>query len=212
VTAALAPVAISSDPRGAAVSVDGRTAPGTTPLTVRLDPAADHRIVIWRDGYASQEVRTTAGALLPELRVTLQSLSPPGRVVVVAPYPVDVLWRGKVLAREQTSSEVSVPAGAQVLTLVAPAYFLRQDHTVEVRANESVPLSAPALGKPNIRAQPDNCRVLIDGQFVDYPPILEKPVAAGRHTVAFEWPDGVRREHPVEVTVRAPAYVTGRKE
>ena len=29
---------------------------------------------------------------------------------------------------------------------------------------------------------------------------------------AFEWPDGVRRERPVEVTVRAPAYVTGRKE
>lgn len=211
VAVAYAPLSIVSDPRGAAVSVDGRALPGTTPLTARLDPSADHRIVVWRDGYASQEARTTAGSVPPELRVTLQSLSPPGRVAVSAAYPVDVLWRGKVLARAQASSEVSVPSGPQVVTLVAPAYFLRLDVPVEVRANESVALSAPALGKLNIRAQPDNCRVLIDGQFVDYPPILEKPVAAGRHTVAFEWPDGVRREHPVEVTVRAPAYVTGRK-
>ena len=29
---------------------------------------------------------------------------------------------------------------------------------------------------------------------MDYPPILDKPVAAGSHTVAFKWPDGSRRE------------------
>jgi len=82
----------------------------------------------------------------------------------------------------------------------------------EVRASETVSLSAPALGRLNIRAQPDNCRVFIDGAFVDYPPILEKQVAAGTHKVAFEWPDGARREQAVEVTTRAPAYVTGRKD
>jgi hypothetical protein len=107
---------------------------------------------------------------------------------------------------------VSLPSGPQVVTLVAPAYFLKLDVPVEVRASESISVAAPALGRLNIRAQPDNCRIFIDGAFVDYPPILEKPVAAGNHTVAFEWPDGARREHPVEVTVRAPAYVTGRKD
>jgi serine/threonine-protein kinase len=207
-----ASLSIVSDPRGAAVSVDGHPVSGTTPLTVPLDPSVDHRIVVWRDGYASQEVRTTAGRVPPELRVTLQSLSPPGRVVVTAPYPVDVLWRGRVLAREQTGGEVSLPSGPQVVTLAAPAYFLRMDVPLEVRASESVGVSAPALGRLNIRAQPDNCRVLIDGTFVDYPPILDKPVATGRHNVSFEWPDGARREYPVEVTERAPAYVTGRKD
>jgi serine/threonine protein kinase len=208
------PVSLSivSDPRGAAVSVDGRTLSGTTPLAVPLDPTVDHRIVVWRDGYASQEVRTVAGRVPPELRLALQSLSPPGRVLVTAPYPVDVLWKGKPLAREQTTAEVALPAGAQVLTLASPAHFLRVDLPVEVRASEVVPLGAPALGRLNIRAQPDNCRVLIDGTFVDYPPILDKPVAAGRHQVAFEWPDGKRREYAVEVTTRAPAYVTGRKD
>jgi serine/threonine protein kinase len=205
-------LAVVSDPRGAAVSVDGRTVRGTTPLTVALDPGVDHRIVVWRDGYASQELRTAAGRVPPEVRVVLVSLSPPGKLAVAAPYPVDVVWRGKVLAKDQTAPEVSLPSGPQVVTLVAPAYFLKLDVPVEVRASESVSLAAPALGKLNIRAQPDNCRVLIDGSFVDYPPILDKPVAVGRHVVAFEWPDGARREHPVQVTDRAPAYVTGRKD
>ena len=211
---ALPPVTVSvvSDPRGAAVSVDGRAVPGTTPLAVPIDPGTDHRIVVWRDGYASHEVRTTAGQVPAELRVTLQSLSPPGRVAVSAPYAVDVLWKGKPLARDPATREVSLPSGAQVVTLSAPAHFLRLDVPVQVRASESVAVTAPALGRLNIRAQPDNCRVLIDGTFVDYPPILDKPVAAGRHQVAFEWPDGARREYAVEVTARAPAYVTGRKD
>jgi len=210
--AAPVPLSVVSDPRGAAVSVDGQTVRGTTPLSVPIDPGIDHRIVVWRDGYASQELRTEAGRVPPELRVTLQSLSPPGKLVVASAYPLDVLWRGRVLSRNQTAPEVSLPSGPQVVTLVAPAYFLKLDVPVEVRASESIAVAAPALGRLNIRAQPDNCRILIDGAFVDYPPILEKPVAAGKHTVAFEWPDGARREHPVEVTVRAPAYVTGRKD
>jgi serine/threonine protein kinase len=207
-----ASLSIVSDPRGAAVSVDGQAVKGTTPLTVPVDPRADHRIVVWRDGYASQEVRVAAGRLPPELRVSLSSLSPPGKLVVTAPYPVDVLWKGKPLAREQTVAEVSLPSGPQVVTLVAAAHFLKTEVPVEVRASESVALAAPALGRLNIRAQPDNCRVFIDGAFVDYPPILEKQVAAGTHKVAFEWPDGARREQAVEVTTRAPAYVTGRKD
>jgi serine/threonine protein kinase len=212
--AAAAQVALSvvSDPRGAAVSVDGQAVRGTTPLTVPVDPGLDHRVVVWRDGYASQELRTEAGRVPSELRVTLQSLSPPGKLAVASAYPLDVVWRGRVLARGQAAPEVSLPSGPQVVTLVAPAHFLRLDVAVEVRASESVSVAAPALGRLNIRAQPDNCRVFIDGAFVDYPPILEKPVAAGKHTVAFEWPDGARREHPVEVTTRAPAYVTGRKD
>jgi serine/threonine protein kinase len=205
-------VAVASDPRGAAVSVDGETVPGTTPVTISVNPDKDHRIVVWRDGYASQELRTTAGRVPAELRVTLQSLSPPGKLVVTAPYPLDVLWKGKALAREQTVAEVSLPSGPQVVTLVASAHFLKVETPVEVRASETISLAAPALGRLNIRAQPDNCRVFIDGTFVDYPPILDKQVAAGSHTVAFEWPDGARREHAVDVTNRAPAYVTGRKD
>ena len=64
-----------------------------------------------------------------------------------------------------------------------------------------------------MRASPDNCEVFVDGAFVDYPPILDRPVAAGRHTRRpSSWPDGARREEAVEVEAGAPAFVIGRKE
>jgi hypothetical protein len=59
---------------------------------------------------------------------------------------------------------------------------------------------------------PDNCEVSIDGLFADYPPILDRPVASGRHTVAFKWPDDTRREEHVEVAKGALVYVVGRKD
>ena len=58
----------------------------------------------------------------------------------------------------------------------------------------------------------DNCRVFIDGAFVDYPPILDRPIAAGRHTVSFQWPEGGRTEQAVDITAGAPSYVTGRRD
>ena len=75
-----------------------------------------------------------------------------------------------------------------------------------------VSLAAPLTGKLNVRASPDNCQVFVDGTFVDYPPILERPVVAGRHSVAFRWPDGAKSEQAVEVKGGAPTFVVGRKE
>jgi hypothetical protein len=71
---------------------------------------------------------------------------------------------------------------------------------------------APALGRVHIKANPDNCRVLIDGVFVDYPPILDRPLAAGAHRVSFEWVEGARFEQVIEVMADRAVYVTGRKD
>ena len=48
-------------------------------------------------------------------------------------------------------------------------------------------------------------------QELDYPPILDKPVAAGRYEVSFKWPDGARSQQTVEVKAGTPAFVVGRK-
>ncbi len=73
-------------------------------------------------------------------------------------------------------------------------------------------VEAPGLGKLNVRASPDNCQVFVDGTFVDYPPILDRPVAAGPRVVGFKWPDGGKSEQTVEVPRNGSAFVTGRKE
>ena len=53
--------------------------------------------------------------------------------------------------------------------------------------------------------------MLIDGVFVDYPPILDKPIAAGAHTVSFKWPDGHRADESAEVDPGRIQYVMGRR-
>jgi hypothetical protein len=132
-------------------------------------------------------------------------------VAIVSSYPVDVVWNGKVVARG-ASPQVSLPVGRQVLTLLAAPYFLRSSVAVNVKAEGVAGVETPRLGKINIKASPDNCEVFIDGAFVDYPPILDKAVAVGAHTVAFKWPDGTRRDEQAEVEAGSPAYVMGRKD
>jgi PEGA domain-containing protein len=203
---------VLTDPAGASVTVDGEAVKGTTPVTVSLDPAREHHIAVRLDGHAPQEVHIAAGAAPAELRLTLETAEPRGSVAVSAPYPLDVVWRGKVLSRGQPSPQVNVPAGRQVLTLIAPTYFLRQSVTVDVRPPAVASVPAPALGKINIRANPDNCQVFIDGVFVEYPPILDRAIVVGEHKVAFKWPDGARQEVSATVARGGPAYVMGRKD
>ena len=210
--AAAVSLPIVTDPPGASVTLDGEAVKGTTPVTVSIDPTREHRLAVRLDGHAPQEVRVEAGAVPAEVRLALEAAGPQGRVAISAPYPVEVIWRGRTLSRGQPSPEVSVPAGKQVLTLVSPTYFLRLNVTVDVRPPAVAAVSVPALGKINIRANPDNCQVSIDGAFVDYPPILDRAIAVGEHKVSFKWPDGARREDSVEVPRGAPAYVMGRKE
>jgi len=204
-------VRVVSDPPGATISVDGKAVPGETPLSLDLDPGRDHVVRAQKGGFEPAEKKLVAGSP-DDVRLKLVPAGPLGFVALAAPYPVDVLFRGRALAKAETSARLELPAGRQTLTLVSARSFLRIDVGVDVREGASVPLEAPALGRVSIRAVPDNCEVSIDGFFADYPPILERPVASGTRTVSFKWPDGTRRDEQVEVRPGALAYVMGRKE
>jgi hypothetical protein len=205
-------VPVRTQPPGAAVSVDGEKVAGVTPLDVSLDPDGEHRVSVSLDGHAGHEVRVEKGASPAAIDVALEKLAPAGLVAVSSSYPLDVLWRGRPLARGEISPRVSVPGGRQVLTLVSSSLFLKADVTVQVPPGGETSLPAPPAGKLNVRAVPENCEVFVDGTFVDYPPILDRPVAAGHHTVAFRWPDGARSEQAVEMKGASPTFVIGRKE
>jgi hypothetical protein len=210
--AAASLVAVRTQPPGATVTVDGERVSGLTPLEVALDPGVEHRVAFSLEGHETREVRVEAGAAGAPIDVVLEKQPPPGTVAVESSYPLDVLWRGRALARGEPSPRVEVAGGRQVLTLVSSAVFLKADVTVQVRPGGQVALAAPPLGKLNVRAVPDNCEIFVNGAFVDYPPILDRPAAAGRLVVSFRWPDGARSEQAVEVKGGTPAFVVGRKE
>jgi serine/threonine-protein kinase len=204
-------IKVTSDPAGASLAMDGQPV-GVTPTSLSFDPATPPRLTFTREGFHTREVRLEADNIPAEVRVGLSTSGPHGNVALSSSYPVDVLWRGRALATGEASKTFDLPAGEQSLTIVSKEHFLRATVTVEVRGGETVPLTPPVLGRINIRANPDNCQVFIDGTFVDYPPILNRPLAGGAHSVSFRWPDGVKRDESVEVSPGSPAYVMGRRD
>jgi hypothetical protein len=228
---AAARVRVRSEPSGASVFLDGRDTGVVTDGEISLPPGASGMATLtlrkpaYRDASRVLRLPLTADEVRVEMEpVPVAAASPPvatdpsaapvpqGRVAVSASYPVDIQWRGRSVGHGPASAEVSLPAGRQSLTLVAPVYFLRQTVTVDVRPPAVATVEAPPLGKINIRANPDNCQVFIDGVFVEYPPILDRAITVGEHKVGFKWPDGAHQEESIEVPRGGPAYVTGRKD
>ncbi len=152
------------------------------------------------------------GPARPETLAEPEPVAAPGTVNVRSSYPVDVVWKGRTLAKAELTPSVALPSGRQTLSLVSDEYFLRRSVSVDVTAGGSAAIDVAPPGRISIRATPDNCEVSLDGTFVDYPPILDKSVASGSRTVGFKWPDGTRREESVEVEPGRLAYVSGRKE
>jgi hypothetical protein len=206
----LARVKLATEPPGAAVTVDGKPLAGVTPLEIDVDPRQPHQVSFALDGFLGRRVTIAAGGA-KDMTASLIAAGPPGTVAVSSKYPVDVLLGDIVLARGASSPTVSVPAGRHTLRIVSSAVFLRMSPTVEVKAGETTVVPMPELGQLSAQANPDSCEVFVDGETVGYLPIRRKPVAPGRHTVVFKWPDGARDEKTVEVEPGVTAYVTGEK-
>ena len=203
-------LSVVSEPAAATVTVGGE-AKGVAPLTLDLASDEDQVLTLSLEGFETKEVRLEARRIPPSLKVALDPLPPPGAVAFAASYPLDVIWKGRTLAKGGTAGRVPLPPGRQTLTLVSSQNFLRREVSVDVSSGQTTALDAPGLGRINIKANPDNCEVLIGGTFVDYPPILDRAIVAGTHTVTFRWPDGVKRDETVEVRQGGVAYVMGRR-
>ncbi len=207
---AQASVELASDPSGAAVTLDGNRLPGVTPLSAAIPAGTPHRLRVVLAGFEPQEVEIPADHVERQLRIVLRPVGPQASVTLSAAYPVDVVWRGKTLVKGQARGQFSLPPGSHTLTLQSAQYFLHANAAIEARPGETSALAVPGLGRINIKAQPDNCEVHIDGTFVDYPPVLDRPIAAGTHRVLFKWPGAERSEELVEVVADRAVYVTGR--
>jgi hypothetical protein len=59
----------------------------------------------------------------------------------------------------------------------------------------------PSLGALTVQAQPGNCKVYVDGAFVDVTPVLDLPIASGAHRVRVLFvPNGATRDVDVSIT------------
>jgi len=200
---------IRSTPAGASIRLDKKTI-GVTPLQTEVTANAAHSITLSLAGYLPKDVRVDP-PLPAFVEATLEPSGPPATLVVESPYPLTVSVAGRVLASDKAGVTATLAAGSHDVLLESAAIFLKRHETVQLVAGGSVTLKAPATGKIGVRASPDNCKISIDGVFVDYPPILDRTIAAGTHVVSFEWPDGARSDEKVQIQVGKPSYIQGRK-
>jgi len=174
-------LAIASTPPGATILVDGQEN-GKTPAEIALPDDQPHKIALKLDGYdtAEQTVKRTD----PALSIALNQIATPGSVRYTGRYPVSIIVDGKFIA----GNPVSVSPGNHTITLKSRKdAFIRTTRRVEVTAGQTVTVGDPEMGMIKVIAQPSNCKISIDGEFIDLAPIVNLPISAGDHSIGFNW-------------------------
>jgi hypothetical protein len=199
-----------TNPEGVTVQLDGEPLDGVTPLTLELVDG-DHEIQLAKAEYVSRSVSIAAGQPLPEEPITLMPLGRPGTFRVSSPYPVAIHRGNGVVASASTDASVRFRPGNYRFRLVAPKVFLSRSVEIAIREGETTTHQAPPVGRVNVRANPGNCTVTIDGMPAGSPPFMNREVVIGPHEFVFTWPGGVTDTQSVNVEASKPTYVIGRR-
>ncbi len=175
-------IALESTPPGAEVLLDGQAA-GTTPAKINLPDEKLHELVLRLAGY-KEEKRTIDQNTDSKLSIQLQSEATAGFVRYSGRYPVTIFNEGKALK----GNPIELMPGSYTLTIRArKGAYIRVTRNVDVVSGETATISEPAMGELTVKANPSNCRISIDGEYVDDTPIFNLPVQAGSHVIQFNW-------------------------
>lgn len=173
---------VDSVPPGATVLYDGQEA-GVTPAQFTIPDAKPHQLGLRLQGYT--EVTQTLDQSSPSnLTVQMQQAAAPGFIKYVGQFPVSLFVDGK--PAHGTSFEAE-PGTHTVSVRARGNALIRMSREISVTSGETSVIQQPAMGTLNIRANPSNCKIFIDGEFIDYPPITNLPVQIGTHAITFNW-------------------------
>lgn len=184
---------VTSEPAGAAVTLDDRALPSPTPVQVDVTGGERHRLEVSLAGHETESWVFTLDSLRPEqlssgrLHFPLRSSAQPAYLFVESAYPVTVEAGGRTfgpVAREK----IAVPTDVRRVTLVAKDVFFRQTRPVRLQSGETSTVSTPRVSAVGLVANPGNCRVKIDGWDVGSTPIRNLRITVGTHDFEFFWP------------------------
>jgi serine/threonine protein kinase len=176
-------IQVTSNPPGAILELDGKSV-GQTPAEIKVAEDQAHQIVLKLEGY--QDANQSIDASTPNtLNIELQSIAPPpGFIKYVGEGRVTIM-RGSSALR---GNPIELEPGTHRLNFrSAKGAYIRFGKTVEITSGETTVVRGPEMGKIVVKAIPSNCKILINGEFVDVAPILNLPIQAGVHTITFNW-------------------------
>ena len=200
------PVTINSKPEGARIWINGRDTGKKTPASVEIDGCEKRTIRLARAGHQpwskSYDSESDFKAMADALSGVALDPLPQGRVVIQKPkeYDVEVYAGRRRLGK--AGRPLNLAEGQHTLTLRNDRFFLRQRARVTVVGGKTVARAVPlpSLGTLTVQAQPSNCKVYIDGKYVDVTPVINRPIVAGMHRVRVVFvPNGATRKESAEV-------------
>jgi serine/threonine protein kinase len=202
---------LQTSPAGASVRLDGKSLEGLTPLSLELPSKGEHEITLSKAEYQTATVRVRANEPLPPGPVVLTPLGKPGTFVVESSYPVSIRRGTTELAPSGPNPSVQLRPGSYELRLISEAVFLDRVVQAQVREGETTVVQAPGLGRVNVRANPGNCAVSINGFSAGAPPFMNREIVVGSHEFVFTWPGELKDVQRVDVQAGKPSYVIGQK-
>ena len=204
---------IDSKPPQALVYMDDKLL-GPTPVTVRdYDACGIHTFELRKENYkdflrtfdGTEPWREVAETLA---RVSLSQI-PPGfvRFDSMPAYPVEVSDGDTPLPVKDGA--VKLPEGRHTLVLKSPKVFFTRTVTVDIVGSKttSQKVDWPGLGSLTIQAEPSNCKIYVDGVFLDYPPINGYEIVAGKHEIKAVSDSDPSRAQAEQVIIEAGSSV-----
>ena len=203
-------LAISSNPAGARLTVDG-TLRGVTPATLEGLLPGVHLVVLTNDaGSVTHEVTVAAGttaSLVVPMSASAQGAPVSAWIAISAPAEVQIYEDLKLLGTSR-SDRIMVAAGRHELDIVNDALGFRATRTITVAPGQvaSVKVEWPN-GALALNAQPW-ADVWIDGERIGETPIGNHSVPIGPHEVVFRHPELGEQVVRTTVSLKAPSRLS----
>jgi hypothetical protein len=192
--AAVGSLAVSSEPPGAKVILDGQRR-GVTPLTIDDVPAGSHQVVLESSAgtiYRTVAVKTGAKAVLNEAIFS-------GWVAVFAPIELQI-YSGKRLLGTTESGRIMVPPGRYELELFNSALKYRQTHVVEVESGKVAAVNIKSAEGSLSVAGPPGAEVWVDGERVGETPLSDVKISIGTRELTIRHPQLGERKLTVTIS------------
>jgi serine/threonine-protein kinase len=208
-------VKINTVPSKAQVFLDGKPLPGSTPLDLPIQTCEKHVVKVLLKGY--REARFEFGEDDPLSRISgdlgqiaLEKI-PIGtaRLEPAPPFPIQATLlsseEGQPKELEVKNGALSLPEGKHRLQIGNEKVRFKRSMEVEVVGDEtrSIRVDWPALGKLSVQAEPSNCKVYVDGIYLDSPPIFDHPLVVGEHVILVVPEENADKQQDRKITIES---------
>ncbi|MCU1385657.1 MAG: amylopullulanase [Acidobacteria bacterium] len=199
---------ITSDPPGAAVTIDGNSA-GVTPLTVQNISPARHMIAVSQgETVVNRAVEVSAGASASVfVALGARGRDATGWLALDAPVELRILENGQVIGLSG-GAPVMLPKGRHQVELVNDSVEMHLTRTLMIDAGKSTRVTVPLPnGTLYVNAAPW-ADILVDGRSIGTTPLGAVPLPVGNHELIAKHPQLGEKRRAIVVGAQTPVRVS----